>query len=156
MARNEEYYQLQCLYTKAILHVTIQDIVFDTDILHGLHPIQGCFIGIEYAKIIKASISGSKTHEKPKNILTKYAICRYGNNSLLYQDRQGLLGFECKKDGAQFLMDPRDIALSRELIEEFDSTEAFCIGVLAGLKFANPVATYRDSRKKVDYLRLVE
>ena len=32
-------------------------------------------------------------------------------------------------------MDPRDIALSQSLIEEFDAAQAFCIGILAGFKF---------------------
>jgi hypothetical protein len=34
-------------------------------------------------------------------------------------------------------MDPRDIALSEELITEFDATQAFYIGLLAGLKINN-------------------
>jgi len=108
----EERYKLQCTYTKAILDLNIQEIVFDLDILHGLHPIQGCFVGIEFAKIIKANASNPQFNEQYQKITTTYAICRACEYSLLYQDRKGFLGFECKQNGEQFLMDPRDIALS--------------------------------------------
>lgn len=157
--KNNEYYKVQCINTKGILQLPIEDIVFDLDILHGLHPIQGCFIGIEYAKVIKMTIAeGVKSHVKSQNMLNKYSMNRYGNNNLMYQDRNGLLGFECSSTGEEFLMDPRDIALSREFIEEFDVAQAFCIGVLAGLKFVNPVSKHQNSGKtqKVDYLRLVK
>lgn len=108
--KDVEYYKLQCSYTKAMLHVTIQDIVFDLDILHALHPIQGCFIGIEYAKIIKATTKNSKSQEKQRNKLNTYPLCRYGSYNLLYKDRKGFVGFEYKDNSQQFLMDPRDIA----------------------------------------------
>lgn len=157
--KNNEYYKVQCINTKGLVPLTIGEIVFDLDILHGLHPIQGCFIGIEYAKVIKANTTeGAKSQVKSQNMLNKYSMNRYGNNTLMYQDRNGLLGFECSSTGEEFLMDPRDIALSRELIEEFDAAQAFCIGVLAGLKFVDPVSKHHNSNKpkQVDYLRLVK
>lgn len=84
-------------------------------------------------------------------------MCRYGSYNLLYKDRRGFLGFECKDNDQQFLMDPRDIALSRELIEEFDAAQAFYIGVWAGLKFVNPVDVQEHhKRRKVSHLQLVK
>lgn len=157
--KNNEYYSVQCINTKGILPLPIEEIVFDLDILHGFHPIQGCFIGIEYAKVIKMTIAeGAKSHVKSQNMLNKYSMNRYGNNNLMYQDRNGLLGFECLSTGEEFLMDPRDIALSREFIEEFDAAQAFCIGVLAGLKFVNPASKHQnsDKTKKIGTLRLVK
>ena len=157
--KNNEYYRVQCINTKGILQLTLEEIVFDFDILHGLHPIQGCFIGIEYAKVIKATTGeAAKSHTKSQNMLNKYSTSRYGKNNLIYQDRNGLLGFECSYKGGEFLMDARDIALSKELIEEFDAAQAFCIGVFAGLKFVNPVSIHQnsDKTKKIDYLRLVK
>lgn len=150
-----EYFKMQCINTKAIFDAIIQDIIFDEDILYGLHPIQGCYIGIEYEKTIK--FKSSNTEVKPRSLFSKYSASRYGNNHLLYQNRNGLLGFESKITGEQFLMDPRDIALSKSLIEEFDTVQAFCIGVLAGLKFANPKTEESTlSQTKTPYLRLVE
>ena len=146
--KDMEYYKLQCSNTKAIFHITIQDIVFDLNILHGLHPTQGCFIGFEYAKILKTTTKNPRFQEKQCNKLNTYPICRYGSHNLLYQDRKGYVGFECRNNGEQFLMDPRDIALSRELIEEFDAAQAFHIGVWAGLKSVNPVISAQEQNKK--------
>jgi hypothetical protein len=66
-----------------------------------------------------------------------------------------MLGFQNQLTNENHLMDPRDIALSREIIEEFDATQAFCIGVLAGLKLANSGASYQSS-KKSPYLHVVK
>lgn len=152
-----EYFKMQCINTKAVFDALIQDIVFDEDILYGLHPIQGCYIGIEYEKTTKFDNRNSNAQVKPRNVFSKYSASRYGNNHLLYQNRKGLLGFESKITGEQFLMDPRDIALSRSLIEEFDAVQAFCIGVLAGLKFANPkIEENALPKTKEPHLRLVE
>ena len=55
-------------------------------------------------------------------------------------------------------MDPRDIALSEEIIQDFDAAQAFYLGLLAGLKLNNP-ATKRNEiqhNKEKPYLRLVK
>lgn len=139
----EEHYCVQCINTKVILELTVEDIVFDLDILYGLHPVQACFIGIEYAKHWKSKRFDPDNYGKPLNPMGRYMGYRYGSLNLLYQNRNGLLGFACLNSGEEFLMDPRDIALSRELIEEFDVAHAFCIGVMAGNKMINPVAQSR-------------
>lgn len=152
-----EHYKIQCINTKAVFDMTLRDIVFDVDILYGLHPAQGCYVGIEYAKVIKAGTQNSKPQNQPGNIFNKYAACRYGSNNLLYQNRQGFLGFECQQSKEQFVMDPREIVLAKEIIEAFDTVQAFCIGVLAGLKFSNPKAVSNHSPKiKTAHLRLVK
>ncbi len=156
--KDVEYYKLQCSYTKAIFHLTIHEIVFDLDILYALHPIQGCFIGIEYAKAIKATTHNPLSQEKQHKKFYTYSMCRYGSYSLLYKDRKGFVGFECKDNGQQMLMDPRDISLSRELIEEFDAAQAFYIGLWAGLKFASPIPHVQEHHKKrkAGHLQLVK
>ena len=55
-------------------------------------------------------------------------------------------------------MDPRDIALPKELIEEFDAAQAFYIGVWAGFKFVNPVLNAQEDNKKrkIYHLQLVK
>lgn len=138
-----ERYRVQCINTKAILELTVEDIVFDLDILYGLHPVQACFVGIEYAKLRQTRKLDPENHGQPINPMGRYAGYRYGSLNLLYQNRHGLLGFTCLNSGEEFLMDPRDIALSRELIEEFDVAHAFCIGVMAGNKMINPVVKSR-------------
>ena len=153
-----EYYKIQCINTKAIIQLTVEEIAFDLTILHGLHPIQGCFVGIEYSKTIKNMDNRTKKHIKSQNLLNKHSVKRYGNNNLEYQDRSGRLGFRHCLTNETFLMDPRDIALSRDLIEEFDAAQAFCIGVLAGFKLGNSVSVPNDliKEKKVNHLRIVK
>jgi len=154
-----EYYKIQYINTKAIIQLTVEEIAFDLTILHGLHPIQGCFVGIEYSKVIKnMNNNDTKRYIKSQNLLDKYFVKRYGNNNLEYQDRSGRLGFRHCSTDETFLMDPRDIALSRELIEEFDVAQAFCIGVLAGFKFSNsvPIPGSLLKEKNANHLWLVK
>lgn len=148
---NEEY-TLQCINTNAIFHANIYDMVFDLDILHGLHPIQACYIGIEYAKYIKRFVPPLEIKKIHNNNITKYSVSRYGCYHLCYQNRNGDLAFTNIMTDEEFIMDSRDIALSEELIGEFDSAQAFYIGLTAGIKINNPV-------KKLDmprpHLRIV-
>lgn len=123
---------LQCINTKAIFYLHLSDIVFDSDILYSLHPIQACYIGIEYAKSIKtAPFIPDKNAEKKIN---KQSICRYGKYTLLFQNREKKICFLDNSTNEKFLMAPVDIAISQELIQEFDAAQAFHIGFLAGVK----------------------
>lgn len=144
-------YIMQCFNTKAIFYAKISDIVFDTDILHSLHPTQACFIGIEYSKVAKNESNPTGALEKLKNS----PAYRYGNYELCYQDRYGNLSFLNTKTNEEFIMDPRDIALSQDLIEEFDAIQAFCIGVYAGIKMDN-FPKKRKINENKPYLRIVK
>ncbi len=144
-------FALQCINTTTVFHISIVDLVYDTDILHGLHPVQACFIGIEYAKILKKnqkSIKKNKSHSSS-------ATYRYGRYFLNYQDRYGNIAFTDSVTQKDFLMDPRDIALSEELIGEFDAAQAFYIGLCTGLKMKNPPKSV-ISPQKYPHLRLVK
>ncbi|TLY46797.1 MAG: hypothetical protein E6K54_08060 [Gammaproteobacteria bacterium] len=123
---------LQCINTKAIFHLPLSNIVSDGDILYSLHPIQACYVGIEYAKSIKtASFISNKVAKKKIN---NQSVCRYGKYTLLFQNREKQICFLDKLTDKEFLMDPADIAISQELIQEFDASQAFYIGFLAGVK----------------------
>lgn len=132
-AEGVDHYKLQNLATRIIKNLTLQEIVSNPEILNGLHPMQGCLIGIEYAKILRIGGMNQGMNEKRHEKFTS-PVHRYGNNKVLYQDRKGLVGFECRENKQQFLMDPREIALSRKLIEEFDVSQSFYIGLWAGIK----------------------
>lgn len=150
-----EHYTIQCINKKSMFNAKINEIVFDTDILCGFHPIQACYIGMEHAKQFKTLNDPSeKNYDHVKN----NCISRYGIYTLLSQDRKGNICFAKKDSLEQFIMDPRDIALSKELIVEFDASEAFYIGFLAGLKLHNPVKNSPASQHqpKKPYLRVVK
>src|SRR5262249_14490375 len=81
-------FALQCINTKAIFYEKILDIVLDTDILYSLHPIQACFVGIEYAIFQKNNPQTILKNAQLKK-LNKPCINRYGKYSLKYQERGG-------------------------------------------------------------------
>lgn len=142
----KEYYKIQCINTKAIFCSKIGDIVFDTDILYSLHPIQACYIGIEYAKFFKNDNEfGSNHNQKQKN--NRYLMQRYGKYNLQFLDRKKNLSFVNSKTNKTFLIDPRDVVLSKNLIEEFDASQSFYIGLNAGLKLNNPTSINIQRRK---------
>lgn len=155
-SQEEEFYKVQCINTKALIKISIQNLVFDFHILHGLHPVQSCFIGIEYIKIITMLNQGH--HKIAKEFVLNHSTCRYGTYNLLYQNRQGFLGFENIFSGEQFLMDPKKLALSQDFIEEFDAAQSFYIGIQAGLKFnytSKPAVTLQNGIQ-FKHLRLVK
>lgn len=150
-SEKDNKYLLQCINTKATFFAKINDIIIDKDILYGLHPIQACYIGIEYAVGIKNNKQAVIFSDKDIN---SYSYYRYGTLALRYQNRKKNLCFFDLKTQKEFIMDPRDIALSEQLICEFDAIQAFYIGFSAGLNMNNPEAIY-ESRNKNNQPRLV-
>jgi hypothetical protein len=150
-------YMLQCFNTKATFLAKITDIISDEDILFSLHPIQACYIGIEYVAWLKQNNIDTKIcNYQPKKI-SNYSSSRYGTLCLHYEDRKKNVCFKNLKTGEEFIMDPRDIALSEHLIREFDAIQAFYVGVLAGLKMNNPTRIYKEiDRSKQPKLFLVK
>jgi hypothetical protein len=142
-----EHYQIQCINKKAIFHAKISDIISDRDILHGLHHVQACYVGMEYARELKAANKNTaSTH--PHQAFSDEFFHRYGCYSLRLQDRKGNISFIHKKSGKHFLMDPREIALSKEIIEEFDASQAFYIGLLSGIKLNNTAPVFDNTASK--------
>ncbi len=107
-------------------------------------------------KISKKNTSlACKKQQKEK--IDKISVCRYGKYKLCFQNREGKICFTEKKSNKNFTMDPRDIALSEELISEFDASQAFYIGLTAGLKMNSPID--KQSKQKTTntpYLRIVQ
>lgn len=147
----DNLYVMQCINSSSTFFSNIQEIVFDTDILHGLHPAQACYIGIEYAKQIKTTNTPTEVNHIHQQKQNKYSFHRYGLYFLSYQDRKGNICFLNSKTGESFLMDPRDIALSEELINEFDAAQAFYIGFVTGLKM-DTVAIKNNQKSLSKYI----
>lgn len=139
-------YTLQCINTCSIFYASLADIVSDKNIIYRLHPIQTCYMGIEYANRLKEieAISIPRSHPDIKNFFR-------GTYHLCYQDRKRNVCFVNRQTKEEFIMDPRDIVLSEALIGEFDTVQTFHIGLLAGLKMHD---TVKEERCKVyDRLR---
>ncbi len=127
--------------TKAIIKMTIQELVYDKDILYGLHPYQACFVGLQYAEIIKAKTSNLA----PDTITSLYDYCqtRYGKYQIIEQTRNKDIIFQNTITNQIHTMEPRDVALSEEIISEFDAIQSFYIGLLAGLRINKPITKHK-------------
>ena len=125
------HYRVRCSITHVEKKLTIQEIIFDKNILCGLPAAQACFIGFQYAKIC-TEISDASVWQSQSNA---HVASAYSKHQLLYQTRNGLLAFEKHYNDEQCVMDPIDIAFSPYLIAEFSSAQAFYIGLVAGYKY---------------------
>lgn len=154
----EQDFILQCINKESAFYASLSEIVFDRDILCALHPIQACYIGIEYSKRINGSslLVSPRINQSEKQ--SHHFENRYGKYSIKFQDRDGMVCFINQFNDEELFMDARDIALSKEFIEEFDATQAFHIGILAGLKINNPSKNYSilNRNTSVPYLRVVK
>lgn len=128
-------YLIQCINSKAIFQAHITEIIFDTDILYGLHPQQSCFIGIEYTQYIKSNQLDTTLYLKKINIESLSTVHSYGTLKVKYQDRKGNICFINSCTNEEEMMSPKDIAFSDRLIGKFNSAQAFFIGMCAGQKF---------------------
>ncbi len=142
---------LQCINTKATILTNLSDLAHDHTLISALHPIQACFVGIEYTSALSKSLLSSSIKTSPQSV---EQIHRYGKYCLCYQDRQGDITFVDHQSKKEYRMDPRDIALDQELIEEFDASQAFYIGMCAGTKLKKRIKSV-DTQKH-PYLRLVK
>ena len=145
-------YILQCINTNAYFRAAITDIVFDSDLLYGLHPIQACYIGLEYAKYIKQFSTPAGIKKVKKSNLKNYPTYRYGKYYLSYQNRSGELSFINIITNDELVMDPLNISITKELISEFDAAQAFYIGLTAGIKLMN---SSKNNRNKKPFLKIV-
>lgn len=149
----DDEYIIQCINTKATFIASISDIVFDKEILNGLHPLQSCYIGIEYAKHLEWASANhllvaesSKKHKEP-------LVSRYGRYLICYQNRKGDVCFVDQRTNREQLMDPCVMVFTEALIGEFDAAQAFHLGIFAGLKLKKQKK--HDAPKK-PYLKLVK
>jgi len=153
--QSTQTYTLQCVNTRAIFFANIADIIFDKNIIYRLHPIQTCYMGIEYDKVLeKKSLSIPKNYPNTKDPFTNFSK----TYRLCSQDRKNNVCFINHHTKEEFIMDPRDIVLSEAVIEAFDSAEAFHIGLLAGLKIkeAREKSSKSYDRLHHPYLRIVK
>ena len=42
-SEEDHKYQIRCINTKAVVALTLLEVIADVDILFGLHPVQACF-----------------------------------------------------------------------------------------------------------------
>lgn len=146
----KDYFTLQCINTSALFYLTLEEMIADVDIIYSLHPVQACFVGIEYTKLMQQRANQTRCRD---NALVRYQQHRYGRYQIVAQDRARNITFIDSQSQVGYTMDPRDIALTEALISEFDAVQAFYIGQLAGVQIHNPVPAKPSQQR---HLRLVK
>lgn len=138
LSKKGKEFTLTGINTGSTFNLILDEIVYDVEILHALHPIQACYIGIEYSKNIDKKTPNTtfqeKQKEKIKEKINSTFTSRYGIYDLQHQDRKGNIYFLNKKNNQTEIMSPLEIAFSKELIQHFDASQAFHIGLLAGIQ----------------------
>jgi hypothetical protein len=131
---NRGEYLLQLVNSKSVFCSSIDEIVFDIDILHGLHSLQSCFIGIEYAIHMKSNKIAPSRYCKDVNL----TVCHFPSDLFLlkikHQYRNGDICYINVKTNEEFTKPSKEIAFSDHIIEKFHPGEAFHIGMCTGLK----------------------
>lgn len=145
---------LQCINTSAFFFAGIHEIILDETILSGLHPVQSCYIGIEYARYFYQSGEIQKDSHYP---LYKLHSSRYGKYTLYYQSRNKKLCFIDLLNMKEITMEPCEIAFNEILIQEFDALQSFYIGLLAGIQMNETARPKnRNSIHKFTYLHVIK
>jgi hypothetical protein len=129
-------YTLQCVNSKSNFQANILEIILDAHILNGLHPLQSCFIGIEYAKYLKNN-KVTPPCIKQTNITNTRVTQKDSQLKIRYQTRRGEICYIDQNTNEEFITYPKDIAFSKNIIEKFHAEQAFYIGVCTGLRMHN-------------------
>lgn len=147
LSKDGTRYLMQCLNTYGMFYSSLNEIVLDLNILYSLHPVQACYIGIEYVMRLSSELPTYELHS------------RYGLYQLSHFDRKNNIGFLNKKTLEEFSMSVEKIAFSESIIEEFDAIEAFYIGLIAGENIANINPAMLSSmlhKRKQPHLRVIK
>ncbi len=147
--KNRDYI-LQCVNSKSVFEASILEIIFDTDILHGLHPLQSCFIGIEYAFYIKSLDEIEEKNKEEVYMLNTHVINSFSKLKLKYLNRNGSICYVDTTTNEEEIADPKEIVFIDSIIKEFHPGESFYIGFCAGKKMSikkNVVYLHKDKNK---------
>lgn len=123
--KEENLFVLQCMNSKSIFEANILEIVSKSDLLIGLHPLQACFIGIEYTKDRSFKKHSIKMDRIPP-----------GELSLTQQDRDGNIYF-VDQSSEEYVMKASELIFNDPLLSRFNPVHAFYIGLTAGAKIHN-------------------
>ena len=147
----EDSYMLQCINSKTVFEANILEIVFDTDILHGLHPLQSCFVGIEYALYVKLTGKIQKNNALHMDMLGVDKITSFSRFKLKYINRKGFICYTDTTTNEEEIIDPKEAVFIDYIIKGFHPGESFYIGYCAGkkMKFENNVVYLHKDKNNI-------
>ncbi len=115
-----------------VIKTTIIDTIGNPKILSALTPLQACCIGGYYGRFLRKTLVGKEAIKTMK----KMAFLLNGDKGqykIIYQNRDGSLGYIHKKIRKEFVEQPLILVNSKKIISKFDPSQACYIGILAGI-----------------------
>lgn len=134
---------LRCTGTRAVIKLSIEEVVADSVIIEGLCPRQACILGGCYGRLMRFSADREK---KLKNVtsMTFQLSNKRGRYVVQCQHRTGEIGYFNKKTKQAFIEHPLTIVNNAYIISEFDPTEACYLGILAGSSLERAIITGKE------------
>jgi hypothetical protein len=139
-----EYYILQCVTLRTTFKLKMEELANNAGIVSNLSSEQACYVGIKHAQ--NFDMRRSANYVKLLSRKGRYKIC--------YEAKNKDICFIDLREKLEYIMDPRSIAFNPNILREFDPTQCFYIGYLAGKRSCEnrPI----NKIKTAPFLRLVE
>ena len=134
-----------------VFKCSLEEAIVDKTLIKGLSPQEACWLGGYYGRALRHNSGRTAIINTTKHISFKLRDIG-GRYKMVFQDRDGTIGYLDKKTRKEFKEHPLATANS-QVISEFDATQACYIGILAGISFEK--ATSLD-KKDTSALRLTK
>lgn len=130
---------IRCRGTRTVIKQRIESLISDMVTIKGLSPKQACLLGGYYGRALRAAMEGRDALKKAKS-MSFLLSNNHGHYKVLYQNRDGGIGYINQKTSREFVEHPLVIATSEHIISEFDSSQACYIGILAGISMEKAIS----------------
>lgn len=123
------------------------DEAVDVNLLKNLNPDQACWTGFYYGKFLKTSKHISKRSNQ-NDFFLDASLDRY---EIRFETRNGSIGYIDKFSKNEFTEHPIDIIKNKYVVERFGPTQAFYIGMLAGIHYEK----LKAKKENIDFMKTI-
>lgn len=134
---------IRCRGTKTVIKADYSAVIGDENLISGVSPIQASIVGGYYGRALRSAMKANAVLKQTKHMdfLLRHRAGRY---KILFQSRNGDVGYLDQKSRQQFAEHPLTIVNNRHIISEFDPSEACYIGILAGSSLEKALLSGKD------------
>lgn len=134
---------------KVLLHVrhkaifikaTFSEAISDGAIIGNVSPWEACWLGGHFGRALRANQEGRGALKKAKK-LSYLLSANGGRYRVVFEDREGRIGYLDTKTGREFVEHSVTIATNDMIINRFNPSQACYIGILAGIRMERAIAS---------------
>lgn len=135
---------IRCRGTKTIIKADYSAVIGDENLISGVSPIQASIVGGYYGRALRSAMKANAVLKQTKHMdfLLRHRVGRY---KVLFQARNGDIGYLDQKSRQEFIEHPLTIVNNNYIITEFDPSEACYIGILAGSSLERVLISGKDT-----------